>query len=149
MATETEDTRHIEAFGEVWCKSRVYVEKGKRHCGHCASPVQPALRASREGAPAPEWQPIETAPKDGTRVLLGNAGSEDRNAEVACGYWQEAEADGVDYMGSDAGFVDIEFNVYQPGRSFGSPSSRFDPAQPTHWQPLPAPPASSPTEGKP
>jgi len=56
-----------------------------------------------------EWQPIETAPKDGTRVLLGFMGG-----TVLSGSWRHGwAADG----------------------------SLQNDLRPTHWQPLPNPPA--------
>jgi hypothetical protein len=62
------------------------------------------------------WQPIETAPKDGTRVLLANR----RYRFVDAGhYWRNA-------------------NKRHPRKRWvwnGWPRH-----EPTHWQPLPAPP---------
>lgn len=95
-------------------------------------------RAALTAAKAGGWVPIETAPKDGTVVILGRV--EDGGSVVTTGHWQEAEEDGVDYMGADAGFVDEHYQEFNPGRSFGSPSRRYAPTQPTAWQPLPNPP---------
>ncbi len=56
-----------------------------------------------------DWQPIETAPRDGTRVLVwahDRAWTADRCSEGVPDFWD-----------SDGTFI-----------------------QPTHWQPLPAPP---------
>lgn len=59
------------------------------------------------------WQPIETAPRDGTRVLLYR---EEWDHPEIIGWWAAA---------------------YQCFRSWpGEPW-----AQPTHWRPLPPPPA--------
>jgi hypothetical protein len=74
----------------------------------------------------PQWQPINTAPKDGTRFLAFRAGDDPE----------------------DIGIVSI-VKRHDPGGSarnprhhyetwvteFGSPSP-----EPTHWQPLPEPP---------
>jgi len=57
------------------------------------------------------WQPIETAPRDGTRVLLG------RHDNVMLGYWEFSEGPGW--------WTDSEW--------WGN--DHF-----TRWQPLPAPP---------
>jgi hypothetical protein len=73
-------------------------------------------------------------------ILLGNVGDEDMWPCATVGWWQDAEEDGVDYMGSDAGFVDHTFNHYWPGRSFGNPKYFSEGRQPTHWMPLPEPP---------
>ena len=82
-----------------------------------------------------KWQPIETAPKDGTEILLYN---EDGNIES--GNWVEAEPDGTDCMGSDAGWMSFSGFTF-PGRSFGNPDYfTKQQAPPTHWMPLPEPP---------
>jgi hypothetical protein len=62
------------------------------------------------------WRPIETAPKDGTYVLLWFP---ETDLPVRVGYWSRA-----DYWYSYAGHV----------------RRRFE-SGPTHWMALPAPPA--------
>ena len=58
------------------------------------------------------WQPIETAPKDGTRVILGNPNN-------PYGEWP--------FMGEfDAG----KWRIHIDGQTI----------DPTHWMPLPEPP---------
>ncbi len=62
-----------------------------------------------------EWQPIETAPRDGTRVLVyepGHPSYED-----------------------DAGFIDLAYHLY--GEVWASVNGG---SEPTHWMPLPDPP---------
>jgi hypothetical protein len=73
------------------------------------------------------WQPIETAPKDGTPILVADAKS------VEVGVWQEETEDDtecgvVTIPGFDAGWWGSE---WQPGGK-----------QPTHWMPMPDPPAA-------
>lgn len=100
-------------------------------CDHvnCASAILAALRAApaetrlalaREIAPD-QWQPIETAPRDAMVVLCMTQHR---------GYLHTPMK--VGYMGEDGTWV-----VF--GGSW----------QPTHWQPLPAPPvaAAAPREG--
>lgn len=82
-----------------------------------------------------EWMPIETAPRD-ARILICREGDECSHA----GFWQEAVEDGVDYMGADAGFVDVDFQVFFPSRTFGQLASQYEGRQPTLWMPLPQPP---------
>lgn len=105
-----------------------------------------AAIAAQGGQAAPAWQPIETAPRDGTRILIGRPEDEaqDHNAISTLGWWIEALEDGVDYMGNDAGFTDHEYQEFGPGRSFGAEKYRHAGTQPTHWQPLPAAPNSAP-----
>lgn len=65
-----------------------------------------------------EWQPIETAPKDGRGFL---AYEKDKRPFVAL--WLDAEHPDVD----EAGWYE-HWN--------------FDPVEPTHWMPLPEPPSN-------
>jgi len=79
------------------------------------------------------WQPIATAPKDGNKILFYHG-----DGYVAEGAWTEAEEDGQQSMGHDAGWLS---NTTFPSRTFGNPeyySEAIDP--PTHWMPLPEPP---------
>ena len=85
------------------------------------------------------WLPIETAPKDETRVLIAGPG-----LDVTVGWYTQAEPDGPQSMGTDVGWWS-ENGWSHPGRSFGNPDSRFEAElQPTHWQPLPPPPEDEP-----
>lgn len=77
--------------------------------------LQAELEKLRKDA---EWQPIETAPKDGTRFLVVEA---TKRPFVAL--WLDADHPDVD----DAGWYD-HWN--------------FDPVSPTHWKPLPKPPVT-------
>lgn len=103
------------------------------------NPVWPVY-ASPGKAEAERWQPIETAPKDGTMVILGRAAIEDCEAISVPGFWQEGWEDSVDDMGCDSGFVDVNFQQFSGGRSFGADAYRCAPNQPTHWMPLPPTP---------
>jgi hypothetical protein len=87
-----------------------------------------------------QWLPIESAPKDGTRVILGCPCSDGDGGTSACGYWLDAEEDGIDYMGHDGGFTDVDYQTFSTSRSFGAPGYRYAGHQPTHWTPLPPPP---------
>lgn len=82
-----------------------------------------------------EWRPIETAPRDGTRILLLLG-----DHRIESGKWVDAEEDGPDSIGADAGWLS-DSGWTMPGRSFGHFLHRREPmAPPTHWMPLPEPP---------
>jgi hypothetical protein len=91
-----------------------------------------------------DWLPIESAPRDGTRIILGRPDEDGDGGGISvCGYWIDELEDGVDYMGNDGGFTDVDYQVFQPGRSFGAESYRYAGKQPTHWRPLPAAPQAA------
>jgi len=76
-----------------------------------------------------EWQPIETAPKDGTRVLIADA----KNVET--GQWSPAYYSGTGYfVDYDEGWDDDRYDAAQRFYRNGP--------QPTHWMPLPAAPVA-------
>jgi hypothetical protein len=66
------------------------------------------------------WQPIETAPKDGTSVLLAD------NDEIQICQWSERNVFGV--------------REWCYGHCEGEYNSRYTFDCPTHWMPLPEPP---------
>ena len=78
------------------------------------------------------WRPIETAPKDGTWILMTNG------VDVAGGQWIRDEGGTTEYRDEDGRYLgqddrdDFEGWMDWMG---GIPS-------PTHWSPLPAPPAA-------
>ena len=84
------------------------------------------------------WQPIETAPKDGTFMDLWIGGEFPRR-EPDC-YWglpdhccgEMGSLCDSDWHGLDKGWVG----------SYNMPISDFD-GGPTHWMPLPPPPATT------
>lgn len=61
-----------------------------------------------------DWQPIDTAPKDGTLILMADGGS------VLCGLWSKDESGWVDGSRDRNGEL-VTWDA-------------------THWMPLPAPP---------
>jgi hypothetical protein len=100
------------------------------HCGwgHMLSPSDLISDAAADRIEELEaklaWQPIETAPKDGTRVLA---------------YWPDC------YGNHSACQVETWFGPWAKGNSQMVWQSAFEWAdghnEPTHWMPLPAPPA--------
>lgn len=72
-----------------------------------------------------DWQPIETAPKDGTRILL--LGKEYGEPKVSIGAYQDNKV-----WSDESSTTDDGYGWY--GHDNWSPT-------PTHWMPLPEPPA--------
>jgi hypothetical protein len=70
--------------------------------------------AANEAADAQRWRPIETAPKDGTSIL---------------GYWMGGQHDCA-----------IHVTKFWRGR-WWEPNEDYPQCEPTHWMPLPQPPA--------
>lgn len=68
-----------------------------------------------------EWQPIETAPRDGTSVLLFCPADDCWESYIAQGWYESGIFDRRWYAAVDE-------NPLSP--------------QPTHWMPLPNPPAT-------
>ncbi len=73
-----------------------------------------------------EWQPIDTAPKDGTEVLLFIP---NWNNDVKIGNW-------CDTVELDYGKVRRDRKYWYAGHSYGMAP---DP-KPTHWMPIPKSP---------
>ena len=76
-----------------------------------------------------EWQPIETAPKDGTEVLVCRTYGE-RRTEYAVAHCYEG---GEWHDMGDIGWAGM----------YGGPDN-----QPTHWMPLPEAPNAKVSEGE-
>ena len=74
-----------------------------------------------------EWQPIETAPKDGSKILLFIPSNVSR-WHVSAGYWRD------DAHARKAS----PFWCAETSHLMGITWMRSH--QPTHWMPLPAPP---------
>ncbi len=72
----------------------------------------------------PDWQPIETAPKDGRRLLV--FATEFKHGYYGCCRW-------VSYSDKSSGWSGSSFLSVPEGAW-----TTF--LQPSHWMPLPAPP---------
>jgi hypothetical protein len=78
-----------------------------------------------------EWQPIETAPRDGTRLFLW-----DSHLDLAIsGMWHVEPT------------IDNPVQGYEPGWAWWVSDRDYvmwdDGTSPTHWMPLPKPPQSN------
>jgi hypothetical protein len=81
------------------------------------------------------WQPIETAPRDGTPILAYNGMVGVYNTAFTT--WFDSDENLMrkpGYEGFPCGFWSTGLNGY--------PFGRWD-CQPSHWMPLPAPPPPS------
>lgn len=74
------------------------------------------LRRHFAGLEAEQWRPIETAPKDGTPILLWNPTWYQDKGGMCVGLWSTV---------SPAGWYAVEHAMH---------------IDPTHWRPLPPPP---------
>ena len=73
-----------------------------------------------------EWQPIETAPKDGTSVLLHWSEDQGFNGAIVLAFWSDIQAE--DTAGDG-------WALYT-GNGYGA----LEAEDPTHWHALPEPP---------
>lgn len=88
----------------------------------------------------PEWQPIETAPKDGRTLLLGKRTAMGRWRTMR-GQWFTQELINEEWENPD----DAEVGWYETAVEPDDPLNCWA-TSPTHWMPLPV--APKPTGGK-
>jgi len=88
------------------------------------------------------WRDMDSAPMDGTAIILGIEESEgkDKAGFSGQGRYYEGYEDGPDDMGHDGGFMDYEHQAFEFPRSFGNEKYITEGLQPTKWMPLPIPP---------
>lgn len=80
---------------------------------------------------AAHWKPIESAPKDGTAILLTNG------KDVAEGHWYFEEGGTTEHRDLDGRYIDqTESDGYDGWLDWDGGMQ----PDPTHWMPLPAPP---------
>ena len=78
-----------------------------------------------------EWQPIETAPTDGTSVIIATEQGDFGQAEFHRSQFEPFHLDGGWFWMSEYGQYWIHKKMQRCG-------------EPTHWMPLPEPPKDSP-----
>lgn len=78
-----------------------------------------------------DWRPIESAPKDGTAILLTNG------KDVAEGHWFFEEGGTTEYRDLDGRYIGQTDSDGYDGWMDWDGGMQPDP---THWMPLPAPP---------
>lgn len=106
------------------------------------------------------WRKIDSAPKDGTCVLLlskehtdpadVNGGPYHHPAKCAIGHWHAEGSSWCDDYGrfpDDPEVNDDAINLHITG-VWSSGSGWFQPNEVTHWQPLPAPPLTAASDGE-
>jgi hypothetical protein len=80
-----------------------------------------------------DWQPIETAPKDGTAIILAVPTEHRDGFIVGEGYFAPENLEGGDWW-----WAGVYHSDY-----YGGPISEMNHWPPSHWQPLPEPPQVS------
>jgi hypothetical protein len=79
------------------------------------------------------WQPIETAPHDGTPILLARDGG-----FVGIGFIRDHRMCDLDLRDTPAAWIGVDEWTKRPRVSLGG----WDADEATHWMPLPEPPPS-------
>lgn len=82
---------------------------------------------------ADKWQPIETAPKDGTRILIARAGEDVGPDAIEITEWFVIESHHWEHVEGDL-YRKVADKPYESWNNNGHRA--------THWQPLPEPPSS-------
>lgn len=91
---------------------------------------QALLSAYERGRVEREWQPIETAPKDRSPIVIAVPTKDRDDFIVGEAYFDPEHYDG-EWWWAGTGHGDYH----------GGPISEINHHMPTHWMPLPAPPA--------
>lgn len=116
MSSLSERLEHLELDGNQIVNVLAIIEEQRES-------ATASLRAERQ------WRPIETAPKDGREVLLAVAKRAGIPDKMLVGHYMPGGHCIEDHPAIDEGWY------FWNGHMFDRAS------KPTHWQPLPAPPA--------
>ncbi|WP_019573403.1 hypothetical protein [Curvibacter lanceolatus] len=93
------------------------------------------ISLAKEEALAEGWQPIETAPKDGTSIIGWHAKYGAR--ETKMNFYGEGSQGYADHM-AGKGPLECGWDWSEPKNGWGFSW------EPTHWRPLPPPPKEAP-----
>lgn len=95
-----------------------------------------------------EWLPIETAPRDGSIVLLWAPNARDKcegdltytDCDVVVGRWQKSNWHKTDENHEPTGQWESDLVEFEVGWESTGSYTRHHAIKPTHWMPLPSPP---------
>ncbi len=112
------------------------------HARNAAEAENEKLRAALEEAVG-AWRPIETAPKDGTTVLLfcpRGDGNQNSAYRVTCGDWLSDPGGTTEYRDAQGRWLDQDDRDSFEGWISWDGGFSEETMMPTHWRPLPPPP---------
>jgi hypothetical protein len=107
-------------------RARAAAQHSREYGPGTNAPLLDELAAALEAAREDGWQPIETAPRDGTRILAMIRWS-----------W----SDGTDGEAQDVIYWHARAQFWVCGTPMNYVQVLDEGVAPTHWRPLPAPPA--------
>lgn len=148
-----------ESFLGVRCGTTASDGPSRLFCTTCDQAFYAALPALLSERERYQWQPIETAPKDGTEILglcVHDTQTECCPEGGQCVYHYHADAVGhcqdgphvIEFGGGDSDYDEFRGVWYHtPPSWFVTGTDMEMAANPTHWMPLPATPAPQPGEG--
>ncbi len=119
MTSDSDLVRQLREDAEFFWRSPYVHDRYSKTLTEAADRIEALLRER-------EWRPIESAPRDGTRVLLADAN------DIETGQWRK----GISFPNTMTVIPDgWEDDRYDANHTFEQ-----DGKQPTHWLPLPQPP---------
>lgn len=106
-------------------------------CDHIPNSECVFTKYVRADKAVPEWQPIESAPKDGTHILAWNYESRFNLPPYICWFGQDI----ICWFGQDMNEHDENKREWLTGDGDDwSTGYYYTPCKPTHWMPLPQTP---------
>ena len=96
-------------------------------CDDGAAHIDDKIRTALEAADAAAWQPIETAPKDRTHILVGTFPAAPGHVTITTAHWFEPL---------------LQRGQWALSVNYDGEHSDHGVEAPTHWRPLPEPPTT-------